>query len=33
MKMGRAAKTLGDKGSIQNDADSLKECSGKSRMG
>lgn len=32
MKMGRAAKALGDKGSIQNYAASLKECSNKSRM-
>lgn len=32
MKMGRDAKMLGDKGSIQNYAVRLKECSGKCRM-
>lgn len=32
MKMGRAAKTLGDKARIQNYADRLKKCSSKSRM-
>lgn len=32
VKMRRAAKTLGDKGRIQNYADRLKECSSKSRM-
>lgn len=32
MKMGRAAKILGDKASIQNYADRLKKCSCKSKV-
>lgn len=32
MKMGRAAEALEDKGSIQNYAASLRECSNKTRM-